>query len=146
MCRYKDEGDVQFGGPKMNKQQDQVKYFHRVFGIRTSSEPSLGDRTLRDLRIRLMREEFSELVEAIHQCDMTSVVKELADLLYVVYGTAVSFGIDMEPVFEEVHHSNMTKIGGHMDEGGKWIKPDNYSPARLESILREQGWFKETEK
>src|SRR3990167_5104850 len=90
MCRYKDEGDVQFGRPKMNKQQDQVKYFHRVFGIRTSSEPSLGDRTLRDLRIRLMREEFSELVEAIHQCDMPSVVKELADLLYVVYGTAVS--------------------------------------------------------
>ena len=93
-----------------------------------------------------MREELHELVESMHQCDMLAVAKELADLLYVVYGTAVSFGIDMEPVFEEVHHSNMTKIGGRMDAGGKWIKPDNYSLARLESILREQGWFKETEK
>jgi len=130
----------------MNRQQDQVKYFHRIFGIRTSSEPSLGDRALRDLRIRLMREELSELVEAIHQCALPSIAKELADLLYVIYGTAVSFGIDMEPVFEEVHRSNMTKIGGHMDEGGKWIRPNNYSPARLESILREQGWFQETEK
>src|SRR2546429_6004229 len=36
-----------------------------------------------------------------------------SDLLYVVYGTAVSYGIDMNPVFREVHRSNMSKVGGY---------------------------------
>ena len=64
--------------------------------------------------------------------------KELADLLYVVYGTAVSVGIDMEPVFREVHRSNMSKVGGHKRADGKWVKPPTYSPADIESIVDEQ--------
>jgi len=71
--------------------------------------------------------------------DTVAVAKELADLLYVVYGTAVSCGIDMEPVFREVHRSNMSKVGGHKREDGKWVKPSTYSPARLELILVAQS-------
>jgi len=67
------------------------------------------------------------------------VAKELADLLYVVYGTAVSCGIDMEPVFREVHRSNMSKVGGHKRADGKWVRPATYSPARLEPILGAQS-------
>ena len=54
----------------------------------------------------------------------------MADLLYVVYGTAVSYGIDMDPVFREVHRSNMSKVGGYKRDDGKWVKPATYSPAR----------------
>jgi predicted HAD superfamily Cof-like phosphohydrolase len=79
------------------------------------------------------------LKEAIAAEDLPSIAKEMADLLYVVYGTAVSYGIDMEPVFREVHRSNISKVGGHKREDGKWVKPATYSPARIEPILAEQG-------
>ena len=87
----------------------------------------------------LIQEEFDELREALAQQDIEAVAKELADLLYVVYGTAVSCGIDMAPVFREVHRSNMSKVGGHKRADGKWMKPPNYSPARLQPILAAQG-------
>jgi len=58
--------------------------------------------------------------------------------LYVVYGTAVSYGIDMKPVFQEVHRSNLSKVGGYKRADGKWMKPPTYSPAKLEQILEAQ--------
>src|SRR4029453_6442141 len=67
------------------------------------------------------------------------IAKEVADLLYVVYGTAVSYGIDMAPVFREVHRSNMSKVGGYKREDGKWVKPATYSPAAIQPILAEQA-------
>ena len=80
-----------------------------------------------------------DLTFEVHLSDIEAVAKELADLLYVVYGTAVSCGIDMAPVFREVHRSNMSKVGGHKRADGKWMKPPNYSPARLQPILAAQG-------
>lgn len=70
--------------------------------------------------------------------DLSAVAKEMADLLYVVYGTAVSYGIDMEAVFHEVHRSNLSKVGGYKRADGKWVKPATYSPASLEPILDTQ--------
>ncbi len=64
----------------------------------------------------------------------------LADLHYVAYcGTALAFGLDMEPIFQEVHRSNMSKfIDGHKREDGKWIKGPSYSPANLLPIIESQ--------
>jgi predicted HAD superfamily Cof-like phosphohydrolase len=86
----------------------------------------------------LIQEEFDELKHAMAHDDLPAIAKELADLLYVVYGTAVSYGIDMGPVFQEVHRSNMSKIGGYKREDGKWVKPPSYSPAAIAPILAEQ--------
>ena len=44
----------------------------------------------------------------------------------------------MEPVFKEVHRSNMSKVGGYKREDGKWVKPPTYSPASLNNILESQ--------
>ena len=123
----------------MSDEQQMVAEFHRTFDIARASVPTIPDETTRQLRVRLIQEEFDELKDALSQCDAVAVAKELADLLYVVYGTAVSCGIDMEPVFREVHRSNMSKVGGHKRADGKWVKPASYSPARLEPILVEQG-------
>jgi predicted HAD superfamily Cof-like phosphohydrolase len=116
-----------------------VLEFHRTFGIMIGDRPAVPDQETRTLRMRLIEEECHELGEALVHQDLTAVAKELADLLYVVYGTAVSCGIDMEPVFREVHRSNMTKVGGHKRADGKWVKPATYSPADLEGILKAQG-------
>jgi predicted HAD superfamily Cof-like phosphohydrolase len=44
----------------------------------------------------------------------------------------------MDPVFQEVHRSNLSKVGGYKRADGKWVKPPTYSPACLEPILNRQ--------
>lgn len=123
----------------MTDEQRMVAEFHETFDIAVETVPRVPDEATRSLRVRLIQEEFGELQEALGQRDAAAVAKELADLLYVVYGTAVSCGIDMEPVFREVHRSNMSKVGGHKRADGKWVKPPTYSPARIEPILASQN-------
>ena len=126
----------------MNDAQKMVQEFHEQFDIHISATPSTPDHATQILRNRLIQEEFEEFQEAMQSQDLSAMAKELADLLYVVYGTAVSLGIDMEPVFKEVHRSNMSKVGGYKREDGKWIKPPSYSPASLEKILEAQATSK----
>ena len=123
----------------MADEQAMVEAFHRTFDIVVSPVPTVVGGGTRELRVKLIQEEFDELKEALATEDLSSIAKEMADLLYVVYGTAVSYGIDMDPVFREVHRSNMSKLGGYKREDGKWVKPATYSPARIEPILAEQG-------
>jgi len=122
----------------MTNEQRMVAEFHRLFGIAIGTVPAAPDGATRSLRVNLIREEFDELQQALAQHDVSAIAKELADLLYVVYGTAVSCGIDLEPVFREVHRSNLSKVGGHKREDGKWVKPPTYSPACLQPILAAQ--------
>jgi predicted HAD superfamily Cof-like phosphohydrolase len=124
---------------EMSDEQQMVAAFHRAFDIAIGTVPAVPDAATRALRVSLIQEEFAELHEALCQQDIEAVAKELADLLYVVYGAAVSCGIDMAPVFREVHRSNMSKVGGHKRADGKWIKPPDYSPARLQPILAAQS-------
>lgn len=116
-----------------------VEAFHRMFDILVHRAPTVVDERTRALRERLIQEEFDELKEAMAKNDLPAIAKEMADLLYVVYGTAVSYGIDMEPVFREVHRSNMSKVGGYKRDDGKWVKPATYSPAAVAPILAEQS-------
>ena len=112
-----------------------VDEFHRRFSILQQTAPTDLNEETKRLRVRLIQEEFDESKESMDGGDLAAVAKEMADLLYVVYGTAVSYGIDMDPVFREVHRSNMSKVGGYKREDGKWVKPATYSPARIEPIL-----------
>jgi predicted HAD superfamily Cof-like phosphohydrolase len=123
----------------MRDEQAMVEEFHHKFSILAQATPTDLNEETKRLRVRLIKEEFDELKEAMVGGDLAAVAKEMADLLYVVYGTAVSYGIDMDPVFREVHRSNMSKVGGYKREDGKWVKPATYSPARIEPILAEQA-------
>ena len=124
----------------MDEAQKMVREFHKEFDIHVAESPSVPDTKTTALRERLIQEEFDELKEAMKAGNLPGIAKELADLLYVVYGTAVSYGIDVAPVFREVQRSNMSKVGGYKRDDGKWVKPPTYSPARIEPILeRQQG-------
>src|SRR5213593_4317506 len=83
-------------GKSMTNEQRMVAEFHRLFGIAIGTVPAAPDGATRSLRVNLIREEFDELQQALAQHDVSAIAKELADLLYVVYGTAVSCGIDLE--------------------------------------------------
>lgn len=59
-----------------------------------------------------------------------------ADIQYVNDGGAVAVGLPLDPFFNEVHRSNMTKfIDGHENEDGKWVKGPSYEKADLGAVL-----------
>lgn len=93
----------------MTTNHQRVTEFHRTFDVPVSLKPQLLDPDRQELRIELITEEFSEYLEAIEAGDLVNAAKELADILYVVYGTAVEHGFDMDKVLEAVHTSNMSK-------------------------------------
>lgn len=123
----------------MTDEQAMVEEFHHKFEIAVQAVPAEVSEDTKRLRVRLIQEEFDELKESMAAGDLPAVAKEMADLLYVVYGTAVSYGIDMDPVFREVHRSNLSKVGGYKRADGKWVKPATYSPAQVEPILAAQA-------
>lgn len=55
------------------------------------------------LRLSLISEELGEPQEAVMNRDLVATSNALADVEYVVKGTPVSYGIDLEPIFIEVH-------------------------------------------
>ncbi len=96
--------------PFDNRQLAMVTEFHRVFNLDVEDEPTLADPTTQDLRVELIREELTELRDAIDASDIIELADAIADLLYVTYGAALAFGIPINPVFDEVHRSNMSKL------------------------------------
>ena len=75
----------------------------------------------------------------MEQRDMVGIADALTDILYVVYGTGHSYGIDLDECFQEVHSSNMSKLGEDgkpiRRDDGKILKGPNYFAPDLESIL-----------
>jgi predicted HAD superfamily Cof-like phosphohydrolase len=120
----------------MNPEQEMAKEFHKMFGVQFRSSPGLVDEATKELRIRLIREELGEFEKAANDKNLVKIADALADLLYVTYGTGVSYGIDLAPIFREVHESNMSK--GDPDVrvvNGKILKAKNYRPPDLQPIL-----------
>ena len=112
-----------------------VKEFQQKHGIVVAGEPRIPDPEAVILRFRLMIEELFELTAALHERKITATADALADLLYVVHGTANACGIPIAAVFAEVHRSNMTKPG--LDQHGKGgkIGKEGWRPPRLGPLL-----------
>lgn len=115
--------------------------FNRVFGMYVSDQPTLDIPTeVLDLRIRLIREEAKELLEALVEGDLAHIAKEAADLAYVLRGTTDALGIDLDVAVEEVHASNMSKLGADgqpiYNEYGKALKGPTYFVPDMRRTLR----------
>ena len=127
----------------MNPMQVQVTDWYIKFGVPIAAAPTIIPMTRRALRMRLIQEETNELDAAFVRGDIVAIADALADLLYVTFGTAVEFGIDMEPIFNEIQRSNLSKLGADgkpiYDLNQKVMKGSNYSPPKLGPILKEQG-------
>lgn len=124
----------------MTKEQQQVKEWMVLAKQTCPSSPHIfvSDK-VKHLRLELISEEFKELVVASFNHDITGIADACADLMYVVLGTAVAYGIDLEEIFAEVHCSNMSKLkDGIVREDGKILKGPSYSPPNLEPILKKQ--------
>lgn len=93
----------------------------------------------KDLRIALIDEEYFELLEALRWGDPVHIAKEAADLVYVVVGTMVEYGIPFNEVFAALQTSNMSKVGpdGQVTkrDDGKILKGENFIDA--ETAIRD---------
>ena len=120
---------------------ERVHEFMEVFGQEIKEKPEWPDGETMELRIDLIEEELGEFKDAILSADGTliDVADALTDLLYVVYGAGHSFGIDLDKCFEEVHRSNMSKLGEDgkpiYREDGKVLKGENFSEPNLKGII-----------
>jgi predicted HAD superfamily Cof-like phosphohydrolase len=108
---------------------DKVTEFHRVFGAAINQPWSIE---LAAFRARLLAEERLEATDALLSGSLADIAQELADLVYVAYGTAISLGIDLDKAIAEVHRANMSKLD---DDGrpryrgdGKVLKPAGWTP------------------
>ena len=99
---------------------------------------------LENLRYRLIAEEFGEVSDESDAGNRpAAMAKELADLVYVTYGYAASFGWDLDEAVRRVHVSNMSKLGPDNTPlkrpDGKVLKGPNYKkPDLSDLVLREQ--------
>lgn len=123
--------------------QEMVAEFHKVFGLQIN-EPLTEELLLK--RGRLHIEEEGELYDEWHAPlvfnrphDLAKITKELADMVYVLYGHAVSLGINLDRAVELVHASNMSKLDNEgkpiIDSYGKALKGPNYQAPNLTECL-----------
>ena len=115
-----------------------VTEFHEKFGYTIGTTPALLKKSLLRFRADFITEEADEFHESVEEEDLTRMVDALGDLLYVLYGTATALGVDMEPVFAEIHRSNMTKEVAESKDA-KGVKGPGYSPPNLHRVLNNQG-------
>lgn len=115
---------------------EMLTQFHKVMGHpigETYKQNSDDDR----LRLKLLSEEFDEVCSAESGDNL---LKELADVLYVTYGYALTFGWDLDEAFRRVHASNMSKLDVNgrpiIRDDGKVLKGENYQEPDLSDLVR----------
>ena len=89
--------------------KEMVTEFHRLNGAIVNGRQNGPDVAV--LRARLIIEEFAETVAALHKNDAVEVADGLADLLYVIYGTAVSYGVPCDDVFRQTGRQPAISFG-----------------------------------
>ena len=140
---------------------ERVREFMEAFGHPVYDEPELIDDTLWEaMRLELIREEFCELLDSLgyedaansvravylnpdedyrDKRDLVGAADALGDLEYVVNGMALGMGIPLPEVVEEIHRSNMTKLGEDgkpiYREDGKILKGPTYEQPDLNKVL-----------
>jgi phosphoribosyl-ATP pyrophosphohydrolase len=125
----------------MKKQLEQLSEFQTSYNSTMNTEPTLISEDDYSLRYRLGKEELIEYFDACKDGNLTEIADALADQLYILLGTIVSHGMQevIEPIFNEVHRSNMSKLGADgkpiYREDGKILKGENYSPPNVSQYL-----------
>ena len=141
----------------------QVKEFHDAFGVETPSKPTISTEERRVLRVKLIAEELMELCEAsgvylwldttstggmqvgesLKVPDLVEIADALTDLQYVVLGSCLEYGLPQQLIFDEVHSSNLSKLGKDgkpiYREDGKVLKGPSFYRPDIKSIIDSIG-------
>ena len=118
---------------------EDVKTFMKTFGQIVRTKPQFPDEKTIQLRLNLIKEELSELEEAIKNKNLKEIADALTDILYVTYGAGYAYGINLDKCFKEVQRANMSKLGIDgkpiYNEKGKVMKGPNYTEPNLKQFV-----------
>lgn len=94
------------------------------------------------LYLNLIREEYTELEDAVRQGNQVKVLDGLCDILVVTLGAGLSMGIDLQEAWNETIRSNMSKTDPTTGkiikrEDGKILKPETFSPANFNQFFED---------
>ncbi|KUN78930.1 hypothetical protein AQJ66_30275 [Streptomyces bungoensis] len=121
-----------------------VREFHLAFGLDARATPTEVAPGLAAHRGELLAEEAAEVAEVSVEGPLDRLAHELADVVYVAYGTALVHGIDLDEVIAEIHRANMSKLGPDGEVArradGKVLKGEHYRAPDVSAVLRRQGW------
>lgn len=122
------------------ERQDRVEDFRHACGLFIGDyrDPKIGDEHQAQLAAALIQEELDELRDAIGDRDIVQAGDAIADLLVTVYGAACVLGLAAGPLFDEVHRTNMAKVGGPKREDGKLLKPNGWKPPDIAGVIERQ--------
>lgn len=121
---------------------------HEVFNLPIRKASQFRDITSEERRacIEILREEFEdEYLEAEANNDLVGIADALGDMCIVAANTALKYGINLDAVLEEIHDSNMSKLGQdgkpvpHPTVAGKFGKGPNYFKPNLYPIIFGEG-------
>lgn len=89
--------------------------FHKSFGAYYNETPTIPPQDTQALRIRLLREEYQELIDELLLSEaglgnLEAIATEAIDLVYVTVGLCLAFGIPFNDVFAGIHEANMRKL------------------------------------
>lgn len=88
--------------------QEMVEEYHQKAGININAKYDvMGNIDIINLRKTLIKEEALEVIEAT---EPEHLLKELADLVYVAYGFAVTFGWDLDKAVKRVDENNKGRM------------------------------------
>lgn len=119
--------------------QDIVDFHKEVMQDNCPTKPVVTiPTTTARLRKTLIIEEIGETLEALSKEDVIGLADGIVDSIVVLLGTAVTYGIDIRPVWDEIHRTNMLKVGGELRPDGKRLKPKDWLPPRIAEIIDEQ--------
>lgn len=146
----------------MRKSFQDVTAFHRGIKAPVGDPAAIDCKVDLELRVKLIAEEFDELLSALcpkfgesqfvteaveswlneqralgGEPDPVEAADALADMCVVTIGSAVAWGIPLSEVWDAVHSSNMAKIGGPIRADGKALKPPGWRPPDIADVLEQ---------
>lgn len=144
----------------MNRMQTQVLEFHEKFGHPIGTTPSFSRPELRarliieeaveaavgmvgsEGALELLKDKLVELSAAPPEApNFIEAIDGIGDSLYVQFGAAIEFGVDIAPIFDEIHRANMAKEGGATRPDGKTLKPEGWQAPAILDRLVDQGYM-----
>ena len=107
---------------------------HFIYGVKDWVDNSCPNtrKALLELRLSMLKEEYTETLTAYMKGDPEEVVDGLVDLCVIAIGTLDILGVDADKAWNEVLKANLSKKVG--------VKPSRPNPLKLPDLIKPEGW------
>jgi predicted HAD superfamily Cof-like phosphohydrolase len=124
----------------MSKVFSDVAQFMNACGQHFPTIPQEQESDLNKLYLKLIKEEYTEFLEAVEQKDNTEQLDACFDMMWVIIGYMHSKGWDCNASWEEGAQSNLSKINNDTGkvirrEDGKILKPEGWQEPNFKQFV-----------